>query len=129
MPRIDLGDVYLIDSPPNGNHFYVAMMRLNNGSYLFVNYSTVQDFTPDEELQFTISPSPNLPFINRESYFVYGRAREISESKLDELINSPCICEKKGAFPPSILEKIQLAGLVSRSLKNKYKSQLRDLNL
>jgi hypothetical protein len=129
MPRIDLGDVYLIDSPPNGNHFYVAMMRLNNGSYLFVNYSTVQDFTPDEELHFTISPSSTLPFINRESYFVYSRVREISESKLDEMKKSSCMCDKKGAFSPSILKKIQLAGLVSKSLKNKYKKQLRDLNL
>jgi hypothetical protein len=105
------------------------MMRLNNGSYLFVNYSTVQDSTPDDKLQFTISPSPNLPFINRESYFVYGSAIEISENKLDRLINSPCMCEKKGAFPRSIVEQIQRAGLASKSLKNKYKNQLRELGL
>ena len=44
MPRVSLGDVYLISTPPNGLHFYVAIAELDNGSHLFVNYSTDAGF-------------------------------------------------------------------------------------
>jgi hypothetical protein len=124
MPRIDLGDVYLIETPPNGNHFYVSIMLLENGSHLFVNYSTVQDITPDEDLQYILRPSPTLPFVSRDSFFVYRKTRELSGADLERLN-----CIKKGAFPLSVVKEIQRAGLAHKGLKNKYKTQLRTLGL
>ena len=127
MPRISLGDVYLIPTPPNGSHFYVAIAELDNGSYLFVNYSTVQDSTADEDLAYTLSPTRTLArFLNRESYFVFGRAQEFSSSDL-ELLMRDAGCEHKGAFPQSIVEQIQYAGVASNSTKKKYKKLLKNL--
>jgi len=117
MPRISLGDIYLIPTPPNGLHYHVAIAQSDNDSYLFVNYSTVQDSTPDEDLDYTLSPSRTpVKYLNRESFFVFGSAKEFSGNQLD-LLN----CKRAGVFPPSTVEQIQYAGLASKSLKSKYK--------
>ncbi len=34
---INIGDVFLIDTPPNGQHFYVAIAKTSGNKYLFVN--------------------------------------------------------------------------------------------
>lgn len=126
MPKIFLGDVYLIPTPPNGLHFYVAIAEIDNGSYLFVNYSTVQDSTADEYLAYTLSPTRTLArFLNRESYFVFGRAKEFSSNDL-ELLMRDVGCEYKGTFPQSIVERIQYAGIADNSTKKKYKKLLKD---
>jgi hypothetical protein len=121
MPRISLGDIYLIPTPPNGSHYYVAIAPSENDSYLFVNYSTVQDSTPDEYLDYTLSPSRTpAKYLDRESYLVFGSAEEFSGAQLD-LLN----CRRAGVFSPTIVESIQYAGLASKSLKNKYKRLLK----
>lgn len=122
MPRISLGDIYLIPTPPNGSHYYVAIAPSDNDSYLFVNYSTVQDSTPDEYLDYTLSPSRTpAKYLDRESFLVFGSAEEFSGTQLD-LLN----CKRAGVFPLSTVEKIQYAGLASKNLKNKYKRLLRN---
>lgn len=121
MPNIALGDVYLIATPPNGSHYSVAIAKLDNGSFLFVNYSTVNDSTPDEDLAYTLSPSrTRLKCLNRESYFVFGRAKEYGSAQLVALGAS-----YQGTFQRSILEDIKLAGISSNSLRNKYKRLLK----
>ena len=125
MPRISLGDVYLIPTPPNGSHFYVAIAELDNDSYLFVNYSTVQDSTPDEDIAYTLSPSRTFAsFLTRDSFFVFGRAQEFSSNDLDILIKKTG-CKYIGAFSNSIVEEIQYAGVTSNSTKKKYKKILK----
>jgi hypothetical protein len=121
MPNIALGDIYLIATPPNGSHYSVAIAKLDNSSFLFVNYSTVHESTSDEDTAYTLSPSrTRLKCLNRESYFVFGRAEEYGSAQLVALGAS-----YQGAFPKSILEDIQFAGISSNSLRNKYKRILK----
>lgn len=121
MPNVILGDVYLIATPPNGSHYSVAIAKLDNGSFLFVNYSTVRDSTSDEDIAYTLSPSrTKLKCLNRESYFVFEEAEEYGSAQLVALGATP-----HGTFPKSILGEIQLAGISSNSLINKYKRLLK----
>ena len=121
MPDIYLGDVYLIPTPPNGSHYFVAITKLDNGSFLFVNYSTVRDSTPDEYLDFTISPSrTKIRFLTQESYFVFGSAKEYGSAELTALGAT-----HKGAFSRDEVEKIQFAAITNNSLKNKYRKLIR----
>lgn len=86
MPKIVLGDVYLIATPPNGSHYSVAIAQVSDESFLFVNYSTVRSSTPDQYLAFTISPSrTKLKFLTQESFFVFSMAREYSSTDLAAL--------------------------------------------
>ena len=34
---INLGDAFLIDTPPHGQHLYIAIAKTVNNKYLFVN--------------------------------------------------------------------------------------------
>ena len=125
MPRITLGDVYLIPTPPNGSHYYVAIAVINSNCYLFINYSTVQDSTPDEDTEYILRPSRNLPrFLCVDSYFVFSDAEEFSSSSLDRLI-SQRVCKHQGAFPLSVVKEIQLAGVSSGSIRSEYRDLLK----
>jgi hypothetical protein len=37
---INLGDAFLIDTPPNGQHLYIAIAQISLNNYLFVNFTT-----------------------------------------------------------------------------------------
>jgi hypothetical protein len=37
---INLGDAFLIDTPPNGEHLYIAIAQTSENNYLFVNVTT-----------------------------------------------------------------------------------------
>ena len=61
---INIGDVFLIDTPPNGQHFYVAIAKTSDNKYLFVNLT---DKKNNSERVCVLAPDPSVPsFIKKE---------------------------------------------------------------
>ncbi len=117
---VNLGDAFLLDTPPNGMHLYIAIAQVAENVYLFVNVTTPRE---NSEMTCVLNPGLGVPdFIVHESVIVYKYAREINITGL--------IAENlrwKGSCSEEVLLKIQKGGLVSRRLKNKYKNVLKPL--
>ena len=115
---LNLGDAFLLDTPPNGMHLYIAIAEISGSRYLFVNVTTRR---ASSETACILQPNLDLPsFITRESVVAYQYAREIDVEALDRLIaNNNCIA--KGCCSPSALLEIQQGGIASKRLKKKYK--------
>jgi hypothetical protein len=120
---INLGDAFLIDTPPNGQHLYIAIAKTNASKYLFVNVTTRNERS---ETTCILLPSPDVPsFIVNESVIAYFFAIEIDPTELSQRITSGSPIPK-GFCSPAILSQIQQGGLISRRLKNKYKTALKN---
>lgn len=119
---VRLGDAFLIDTPPNGQHLYIAIAETSQNKFLFVNVTTRRH---SSETACTLSPGAGVPsFIVRESVIAYQFARDMDAAELAGLI-TPGSPIPKGSCSASILERIQQGGLISRRLRNNYKAALR----
>jgi hypothetical protein len=119
---INLGDAFLVDTPPNKEHLYIAIAQTSETDYLFVNVTSRR---PNSEATCVLFPGSDVPsFIVRESVIAYQFAREMNATELASLItrNSPI---PKGFCSAAILKQIQQGGLASKRLKNKYKTALK----
>jgi hypothetical protein len=119
---INLGDAFLLDTPPNSEHLYIAIAQTTETDYLFVNVTSRR---PNSDTSCILLPGEDVPsFVARESVVAYQFAREISIEELGSLITagSPI---PKGSCSEDILQKIQQGGLDSKRLKNKYKNALK----
>jgi hypothetical protein len=120
---IDLGDAFLLNTPPNGMHLYIAIAQISKNIYLFINATTQRD---NSETTCILQPGSGVPnFITHESVIVYKYAREINATVISELI-AEGNCVQKGSCSETVLMQIQQGGLVSRRLKNKYKTVLKN---
>jgi hypothetical protein len=119
---VDLGDAFLLNTPPNGMHLYIAIGQISENNYLFVNATTQRD---NSETACVLQPGVGVPnFITRESVIIYKYAREISVTAISELIDEGT-CIRKGSCSETVLMQIQQGGLVSKQLRNKYKTVLK----
>jgi hypothetical protein len=119
---INLGDAFLIDTPPNGQHLYIAIAKTSESKYLFVNITTRRN---SSETTCVLLPGKGMPrFIVRESVVAYKFAREMDATQLATLITPGSSIPKEKCSAP-VLAKIQRGGLISRRLRNKYKDALR----
>jgi len=119
---INLGDAFLLDTPPNSEHLYIAIAQTSESNYLFVNVTSRR---PNSEAACVLLPGSGVPgFIVRESVIAYQFAREMSATELAGLITagSPI---PKGSCSVAVLAQIQQGGLVSKRLKNRYKASLK----
>ncbi|NJP08380.1 MAG: hypothetical protein HC866_02000 [Leptolyngbyaceae cyanobacterium RU_5_1] len=119
---INLADAFLINTPPNGEHLYIAIAQTSESKYLFVNVTTRRS---SSETACILLPGSDVPsFIVHESVIAYRFAREMDATELANLITvgSPI---PKESCSTTVLAKIQQGGLVSRQLKNKYKTALK----
>ncbi|NET09870.1 MAG: hypothetical protein F6K16_35250 [Symploca sp. SIO2B6] len=118
---INLGDAFLIDTPPNGQHLYIAIAPTSESKYLFVNVTTRRS---NSDPACILLPGGNVPaFIVRESVIAYRFAREMSSTELASLI-TPGSPVPKGSCSAAILDRIQQGGLESRRLRGRYKTAL-----
>jgi hypothetical protein len=119
---INLGDAFLLDTPPNREHLFIAIAQTSESSYLFVNVTSRRSNSEDSCI---LLPGLGVPsFIIRESAIAYQFAREMNATELAGLITagSPI---PKDSCSEAVLEQIQQGGLVSKRLKNKYKVALK----
>jgi hypothetical protein len=119
---LNLGDAFLLDTPPNGEHLYIAIAQTSESHYLFVNVTSRRSTS---EAACVLLPGSGVPsFIVRESVIAYQFAREMNVAELAGLITagSPI---PKGFCSVAVLAQIQQGGLVSKRLKNRYKTALK----
>jgi len=121
--NINLGDAFLLETPPNVQHLYIAIASISNGKYLFVN---VTKRRPQSEIACILQPdTQGIPnFISCESVITYQYAREMDCNQLSNAIcsGSPI---PKCHFPPNILSQIQQGGVISKRLANIHKKSLK----
>ncbi|MEM6839543.1 MAG: hypothetical protein AAF609_22205 [Cyanobacteria bacterium P01_C01_bin.120] len=119
---INLGDAFLIDTPPSGQHLYIAIAKTSQSNFLFVNVTTRRS---NSETTCILLPGSGVPkFVMRESVIAYRFARDMDAAQLAALI-TPGSPIPKDRCSESVLERIQQGGLVSKRLKNSYKAALR----
>jgi len=119
---INLGDAFLLDTPPNSEHLYIAIAQTSESDYLFVNVTSRR---PNSEAACVLLPGSGVPsFIIRESVIAYQFAREMNATELAGLL-TPRSPIPKGSCSVAVLAQIQQGGLVSKRLKNKYKASLK----
>lgn len=119
---INLGDAFLLDTPPNSEHLYIAIAQTSGSNYLFVNVSSRR---PNSETSCVLLPGSGIPsFIVHESVIAYQFAREMDATQLAGLITigSPI---PKGTCSMAVITQIQQGGLVSKRLKKRYKTALK----
>jgi hypothetical protein len=119
---INIGDAFLIDTPPNGQHLYIAIAQTSATHYLLVNMTTRR---ASSETTCILLPGPEaLRFVTRESVIAYQYALEVDGDALARLItlDSPI---PKDSCSTALITRIQQGGLVSKRLKNRYKIALK----
>lgn len=121
---LKVGDAFLLPTPPNGNHLFIAIATTSCGKYLCVNITTLQSNSSDTSC--ILKPGLGVPsFITRPSVVAYKYARDIDAATISSLIASNQ-CIRKGFCSQDTLNAIQQGALASRRLPNKYKQIVRD---
>ncbi|MFW6358851.1 MAG: hypothetical protein ACOC0N_06515 [Chroococcales cyanobacterium] len=119
---INVGDAFLLNTPPNGQHLYIAIAQSSESKYLFVNVTSRR---PNSETACVLIPGSGVPsFIIHESVIAYRFAREMDATELQRLV-TPGSPIPKGTCSTSVLQNIQQGGLISRQLRNRYKQSLK----
>ncbi len=119
---INLGDAFLLDTPPNNEHLYIAIAQTSESSYLFVNVTSRR---PKSEAACVLLPGSDVPsFIVRESVIAYQFAREMNATELAGLITAGSSIPK-GTCSVAVLTQIQQGGLVSKRLTNRYNTAVK----
>jgi hypothetical protein len=91
---IRVGDAFLLDTPPNREHLYIAIAQTSESDYLFVNVTSRR---PHSEPACVLLPGSGTPsFVIRESVIAYQFAREINATELTELITAGSPIPKAG---------------------------------
>ena len=116
---IQLGDIFLINTP-NKPHYFVAIAQTSNNKFLFVSVIAKK---PKSESACVLQPGIETPsFIVKESTIDYRYAREMNIKQLFAVLATDSF---KYCCSSKILEQIRQGGLKSKRLKNKYKNILK----
>ena len=121
--NIEIGDAFLLETPPNGQHLYIAIAPTTNKKYLFVNLTTRKSWS---ETTCILQPNETgMPsYVKAESAIAYQYAREMDARQLDlEICEGSRI--PKCTFPPDILGKIQQGGVASNRIAPIYKRAIK----
>jgi hypothetical protein len=119
---INVGDAFLIDTPPQGQHLYIAIAQTSASRYLLVNLTTRR---ASSELTCIVLPGPDVPtFVTRESVIAYQYALEVDGAGLSRII-TPDSPIPKDCCSVALITQIQQGGLVSKRLKNRYQAALK----
>ena len=111
---MNMGDSFLMPTPPNNYNLFVAICPLQNGNILCVNVTTQH---PNSDTS-CILQNGDHNFITHDSVIDYKHAREINPTSNPHAI-------QKNPFSANVLKKIQDGGVASKRLKNKYKKELK----
>ncbi len=119
---ICIGDAFLIDTPPYGEHLYIAIAQTSNNKYLLVNVTTRRR---NSEVTCVLLPGAEMPsFIQHESVIAYRFAREMDAGEIERVI-TPGSPRPKTRFSAKVLRRIQQGALESDELRNRYKTTLK----
>lgn len=119
---MELGECFLINTPPKGKHIFVVTVLLSPGRYLFLPFTSQSQYS---DPSCVIHPGKESPsFIGHETAIDYSKAKDLYEIKIIELIDSGQ-CLKRERIPEKLHRKILESGLKSKRLKRKYQKSIR----
>ena len=105
---MNIGDAFLLPTPPNGNHLFFAIATTADNKYLCVNATSLKSTTSDTAC--ILKPGAGVPsFIVHDSAIVYRRARVISPNVISRLIASGQ-CIYQDCCSEEIVKQIQQGG-------------------
>jgi hypothetical protein len=116
---LNAGDTFLLSTPPNDKHLFVAIAPTQSGKYLCVNVTSKRNNSDTS----CVLQQGDHPFIRHDSVINYKKAREVDPSVIQNQINRGN-CIQHQPVSPSLLNRIQQGGINSTRLKNKYKNYL-----
>lgn len=58
---INLGDIFLLDTGSQKNHWYIAIAPLSSDEFLFVNISTWHEGSSDNDGTCILKPAARMP--------------------------------------------------------------------
>lgn len=117
----NLGEAFLLPTPPHGWHLFVVIAPTENDKYLVVNATSRQ---ANSDTSCIFIPSADIPdFIQHESVINYKGAREIDVAKMAQL-TAAGLCVAKGTFSATILSQIH----TTRRIKIKTAQKLSTKN-
>ena len=117
---LDVGDIFLLDTGAEKNHWYVAIAPFSDEEFVLVNISTWYQDSEFNDGACILQPGGRMPrFIQRKSFIAYLYARSYTAAQITKLIapSSPIPYDK---LDPQILRRIQKESLKSKNLKKKY---------
>lgn len=120
---VNLGDIYFLDTPPNGPHYCIPIAITSSRKYLFVSVSTRRR---KSDISCILTPGEGVPeCIQNESIIQYKFAREMEIQELCLLSSggSPVV---QDSCSPELLARIQQGGLESKQLKHRLKKLLKE---
>lgn len=117
---LQIGDAFLLPTPPNEKHLFVVIAPTPAGAFLCVNVTTRRHRS---DTSCILRPGDHR-FIRHESVINYRDAREIDAETMAELV-SRGISVFYPSFDARVVQRIQQGGLNSKRLKNRYKNYLR----
>jgi len=118
---MNIGDAFLLATPPNGSHLFFAIAITADNKYFCVNATSLKSTTLDTAC--ILKPGTGVPsFIVHDSAIVYTstRVREISPNMISRLIASEQYIHK-GCCSQEIIKQIQQGALASRQITNEHK--------
>lgn len=115
---MNIGDTFLLPTPPNGSHLFFAVAQTEDGKYLCFSATTRNSGSEDVCI---LTPDSGTPsFIIRDSAIVYKHPKEIHPNTYARLVsNGQCIPQERCS--PDIVKKIQIDALKSKKIARKYK--------
>ena len=117
--ELNIGDAFLLSTPPNDKHLFVVIAPTQNGKYLCVNVTS----KPNNSDTSCVLQQSDHPFIRHDSVINYKKAREVDPAVIQNQIDRGN-CIQYQSVSSAVLNRIQQGGMTSTRLKNKYKNYL-----
>ena len=117
---INLGDIFLLDTGADKNHWYIAIAPMGNERFIFVNISTWYEGSAENDGTCILQPGQRMPrFVTRKSFLAYRYARDFTADELEQLI-APDSEIPYDELESQILRRCQKESLKAKNLKKKY---------
>lgn len=117
---IHLGDIFLLNTGSEKNHWYIAIAPMSAEEFILVNISTWYEGSRDNDETCILQPGEKMPrFINRKSFLAYRYARSYTADQLEKLI----VPDSEIPFDElesQVLRRVQKESLKAKNLKKKY---------
>lgn len=120
---MDLGETFLLKTPPKGNHLFVVAIPLSSSTFLLLPVVSFKEYL---EQVCVLEPSSELPdFIEHPSVVDYQNARHVSQYSLDDM-QARGYCTPKGMLSTRVHMKILNGALASKRITKQNKRLIRE---
>lgn len=121
---MQVGECYLIKTPPNGKHWFVVAFQITETRCLLLPFTSKR---PKSDLSCVLEPGEDLPdFIEHATVVGYRDALEMTAFGFEDATKRGH-CTTAGKVDEFTLELILRSGLESKFLKNKWKKVIREI--